>query len=79
MADESAKQSYRCAWEAWTKQLDSLHATLLEGERLEPAKLKGLLNRESRAKEAYDSSRLRLLGLESEPFVPADPETNPFR
>jgi len=34
-----------------------------DGERMEPPKLKGLLNREARAKERYDAARRRLLGL----------------
>ena len=37
-----------------------------EGKRLDPIRLKGLLNRESRAKRRYDLARLRLLGLEEE-------------
>jgi hypothetical protein len=38
---------------------------LLDGEPMDPPRLKGLLNRESRAKARYDEQRLRLLGLES--------------
>ena len=36
----------------------------LEGERLEPPKLKGLLNRQENAKNRYDAARRALLGLE---------------
>jgi hypothetical protein len=36
---------------------------LLEGQRLEPPKLKALLNREARTKERYDAARRALLGL----------------
>ena len=79
MLDIPAKQAYRKAWEAWTKQVEAMHATLLDDEPLEPAKLKGLLNREARAKEAYDAARLRLLGLDSGPVLPTDPDQNPFR
>jgi hypothetical protein len=61
MAD--AKQDYIEAYSAWTGQLEDLHKVLLEGQRLEPPKLKGLLNREARAKERYDSARRQLLGL----------------
>jgi len=61
MAD--AKQDYLEAYRAWTGQLEDLHKVLLEGQRLEPPKLKGLLNREARAKERYDSARRQLLGL----------------
>jgi hypothetical protein len=60
---EDDKQSYRQAYEAWTAQLSALHGVLLEGQRLEPVKLKALLNREARAKERYDEARKRLLGL----------------
>ena len=60
---EDDKQSYRQAYEAWTAQLSALHRVLLEGERLEPPKLKALLNREARAFERYDDARKRLLGL----------------
>lgn len=58
-----AKQQYIEAYEAWNKNLQDLHRVLLEGQRLEPPKLKGLLNREARAKERYDQARRQLLGL----------------
>jgi len=78
-ADEATVQAYREAWEAWSKQLARLHGVFLDGERLQPDQLKGLLNREARAKEAYDGARLRLLGLD-EPGLPAgDGMENPFR
>jgi hypothetical protein len=57
---------YREAYAAWQKQLEDLHAVFLEGRRLDPVRLKGLLNRESRAKRRYDRARLRLLGIEEE-------------
>ena len=79
MVDESTKQSYREAWEAWIKQVESLHSALLDGELKDPAKLKGLLNREARAKETYDAARLRLLGIDEPQAAPADPDENPFR
>jgi hypothetical protein len=60
---EDAKEEYRRAYEAWTSQLSGLHSVLLDGERLEPPKLKGLLNREARAFEAYEAARRRLLGI----------------
>ena len=41
----SRKREYR---EAYQAQLQALHRVLLEGERLEPPKLKALLNREAR-------------------------------
>lgn len=60
---EDRKQEYRKAYADWQEQLAGVHRVLLEGERLEPPKLKGLLNREARAKERYDEARRRLLGL----------------
>jgi hypothetical protein len=61
--------AYREAYENWQKQLTGLHEVFLEGKRLDPVRLKGLLNRESRAKRKYDVARLRLLGIEGEdPF-----------
>ena len=61
MAD--LKQHYIEAYQAWQGQLQDLHRVLLEGQRLEPPKLKGLLNREARAKQRYDMARRQLLGL----------------
>ena len=66
MADEGggdARSSYRAAFQEWQAQLTLLHAVLLDGERRPPDQLKGLLNREARAKERYERERRRLLGL----------------
>ena len=60
---EETKTEYREAYEDWKRQLEGIHRVLLEGERLDPPKLKGLLNREARAKERYDAARRRLLGI----------------
>ena len=60
---EDSKQEYREAYAEWKEQLERVHSVLLDGERLEPPKLNGLLNREARAKERYDGARRRLLGL----------------
>lgn len=60
---EDSKQQYREAYADWQEQLTALHQVLLDGERLEPPKLKGLLHREARAKERYDAARRSLLGL----------------
>jgi hypothetical protein len=66
---------YKEAYEAWQKQLAGLHEVFLEGKRLDPVHLKGLLNRESRAKRRYDIARLRLLGIEEDgPFSEDDEE-----
>ena len=58
------KQEYREAYEAWQKHLSGVHDLLLEGNRIPPEQIKGLLNREARAKERYDAARRRLLGID---------------
>ncbi len=63
-SDPDIRDEYLAAWQDWQKQLADLHGVLLEGRRADPARLKGLLNREARAKERYDRARLRLLGIE---------------
>jgi hypothetical protein len=63
---QDRKQDYLDAYQAWQTQLDALHRVLLDGERLEPPKLKALLNREARMKERYDRTRRALLGLSEE-------------
>ena len=60
---EDAKQDYLQAYQAWQTQLTDMHRVLIDGQRLEPPKLKAILNREARAKERYDAARRRLLGL----------------
>jgi len=59
----NSKQEYIEAYETWQAHLRDLHKVLLEGQRLGPPKLKGLLNREARSKEHYDRARRQLLGL----------------
>jgi hypothetical protein len=60
--DEDTARAYRAAWEAWRKQVEHVHRVFLDGEAIRPDQIKGLLNREARAKDAYDAARLRLLG-----------------
>jgi len=67
MIDEDRVSGYREAYDEWQNQLAGLHEVFLEHKRLDPVRLKGLLNRESRAKRRYDQARLRLLGIEEEP------------
>lgn len=64
MTDDGPKQAYREAYAAWQKHLGGMHDLLLEGKRLPPEQIKGLLNREARAKEKYDEARRRLLGID---------------
>lgn len=75
----SVATAYRSAWEAWIKQVEHVHRVFLEFEPLGPAQIKGMLNREARAKEAYDAARLKLLGLEDTSDATASPGGNPFR
>ena len=57
------KQEYIEAYQTWLNHLQAIHKVLLEGQRLEPPNLKGLLNREARSKERYDHARRQLLCL----------------
>ncbi len=72
MADEETVGAYRVAYEDWQKQLGQLHEFFLEGKRLDPIRIKGLLNREARAKRKYDRARLALLGIEEEDALLGD-------
>jgi hypothetical protein len=60
---EDKKKAYIGAYQAWQEQLQALHRVVLEGQHIDPPRLKGLLNREIRAKEKYEEARRRLLGL----------------
>ena len=60
---DDRKKQYIEAYQAWQEQLQALHRVVLEGQRIDPPRLKGLLNREVRAKEKYEEARRRLLGL----------------
>ena len=66
MTTTDPKAEYREAYADWQAQLSKLHAFFLDGERLPPQQIKGLLNREARAKQRYDAARLRLLGIEED-------------
>jgi hypothetical protein len=57
---------YKQAYEDWQRQLTQLHEVFLEGKRIPPIQIKGLLNREARAKRRYDRARLHLLGIEGD-------------
>ncbi|MCC6383011.1 MAG: hypothetical protein IT304_10935 [Dehalococcoidia bacterium] len=77
--DEETARSYRQAWEAWLAQVGHLHRVFLEGEAIRPDQIKGLLNREARAKANYDAARLRLLGVDQRDAAPERADENPFR
>ncbi len=57
---------YREAYETWQRHLAPLHEFFLEKKRIDPLRLKGVLNREARSKRKYDQARLRLLGIEED-------------
>ncbi len=64
MTTSDPKETYREAYVDWQAQLAKLHAFFLDGQRIPPQEIKGLLNREARAKSRYDEARRRLLGIE---------------
>ena len=63
-AEADPKPAYRAAYDLWQKHLAGVHDLLLEGHWLPPEQIKGLLNREARAKDRYDAARRRLLGID---------------
>lgn len=77
--EKETAEAYREAWDAWRKQLDHLHRVFLDAEPITPDQVKGLLNREARAKEKYDVARRRLLGIDTAPNGPQGGGDNPFR
>ena len=79
LADPAVAADYREAWEAWQKQIEHVHRVLLDGEAIRPDALKGLLNREARARERYDAARLRLLGIDASGLTTSTSGENPFR
>jgi hypothetical protein len=75
--DAETAQAYRTAWDAWMKQVEHVNRVFLDDEKLRPDQIKGLLNREARAKAAYDAARLRLLGLDESPLGDAGEDGEP--
>jgi hypothetical protein len=69
---EERRAAYLAAYNDWQQKLASLHEVLIDGTKtLEGDQMKGLLNREARAKAKYDEARLALLGFGA-------PEDSPF-
>ncbi len=66
MPTDDDRAAYREALDDWQQKLVDVHRFLLDGDRQgkRPDEIKGMLNREARAKEKYDEARRRLLGLE---------------
>tara|TARA_Y100001970_G_scaffold233674_1_gene291421 strand:- start:3979 stop:4179 length:201 start_codon:yes stop_codon:yes gene_type:complete len=56
--------SYLEAYEYWQDAVQKLHHILFdENSTNDPAKIKGALNREIRAKEKYENARKKILGI----------------
>ena len=72
---EDRVTEYKAAYDTWQRHLAALHSFFLDKQRIDPLRLKGVLNREARSKHKYDVARLRLLGIEEEgPLVDDDEE-----
>lgn len=63
-SDRPGRDAYLAHYGEWREQIERLHAFFFEGERIDPPRLKGILNHEARAWEAYVQARRQLLGLE---------------
>ena len=69
---EDRRKAYLQAYEDWHQKLLDLHAVLIDGTRQAAGdQMKGLLNREARAKARFDEARLALIGVPS-------PDDSPF-
>jgi len=66
MTTEDRVGAYKEAYDTWQRHLAALHEFFLEGKRIDPLRLKGVLTREARSKRRYDRARLALLGIEDE-------------
>jgi hypothetical protein len=70
---DARREAYLAAYDDWQKKLGELHEVFLDGTRTPIGdQFKGLLNREARAKEKYDQSRLELLGIPQPADSPFD-------
>ncbi|HEY7801250.1 MAG TPA: hypothetical protein VIE40_01130 [Dehalococcoidia bacterium] len=69
---DERRDAYLKAYDDWQKQLSALHEVFLEGKQLVGDQMKGLLNREARAKQRYDEARLELLGIPQPADSPFD-------
>jgi hypothetical protein len=66
VTDPERTAAYREAYETWQRHLAALHEFFLEGKRIDPLRLKGVLTREARSKRRYDRARLALLGIDED-------------
>ena len=66
MMNKNAKDidSYLEAYAYWQDAVEKLHNILFEEDSInDPAKIKGALNREIRAKDKYEIARKNILGI----------------
>jgi hypothetical protein len=63
VTETDPKQEYREAYERWQRDLQRLHAALLDGLPLDPMHRVALLRSESHTHDRYEAARRRLLGL----------------
>jgi len=66
MTNQDRVAAYKEAYDTWQRHLAALHEFFLEGKRIDPLRLKGVLTREARSKRKYDHARLALLGIEED-------------
>ncbi len=70
---DERREAYLRAYEDWQKQLAALHEVFLDGTKTPGGdQMKGLLNREARAKQRYDEARRQLLGIRDAADSPFD-------
>jgi hypothetical protein len=60
------KQAYIDAYARWQRDLERLHAVLLDGADVDPIHRVALLRSESHTHDRYEAARRRLLGLAPE-------------
>jgi len=65
--DEGLTGAYREAYARWQRDLERLHAVLLDGQPLDPLRRVALLRSESHSHDRYEAARRRFLGLDPDP------------
>ncbi len=65
VTEADRRQEYLDAYARWQRDLERLHAVLIEGEPLDPMHRIAVLRGESHSHNRYEAARRRLLGLPS--------------
>jgi len=63
VTEADRRQEYREAYSRWQRDLERLHAVLLDGAALDPMHRVALIRSESHSHDRYEAARRRLLGL----------------